>query len=517
MLKMQSFIGDDIKACKLWLFADSDHAGEHDNKSASGGFLALVGPNTYYPLAAFSKKQTSIAVSSTEAEVVCANVALRALGLPSSALWSVLQNAGGHTSSAITRLTAATRPLPKHPDPLFCDITKTGQYSLQDGRIAFATTDPTPIRHAELSSHPIRDVWLLQNGKWSLLQRAVAWEEISIEDDKLPNKVEACLFVFRRSVMDRRRHTMSEAELQRECEGIRNTGGVESTSDYIRANPKDIGLIMSVPHSIQPVVLEDNQATIRILESGKSPAFRHADKTQRINLGWLSEQFRRKHYQLAYISTSLQAADILTKPFTSIDKWTKALKLIAVGEIKSNARSSGTVAAPPSTVPSAAASRPLDVGIKRLIVEVCCSSDSLLGQIAVKEFKDCHVARITEEYDLNKSSARRDVISLVKSCNKHNIPTLVWASLPCTGGSSWSHVNLTLPGNREKVIEARKKFVKLSCGHHSSTCAMDSTRLEFNTPLNGQSIVCIGIGPVSESGSKHVPFTRRISTDAVLV
>ena len=75
--------------------ADSDHAGEHDNRSTSGGILVLVGPNTYYPLAAFSKKQTSTALSSTEAEVVCANVALRALGLPSSALWSVLLNAGG--------------------------------------------------------------------------------------------------------------------------------------------------------------------------------------------------------------------------------------------------------------------------------------------------------------------------------------------------------------------------------------------------------------------------------------
>ena len=78
---MSGFIGDDIKSCKLWLFADSDHAGEHDNRSTSGSFLCLVGPNTYFPLSAFSKKQTSTALSSTEAEVVCANIALRSLGL----------------------------------------------------------------------------------------------------------------------------------------------------------------------------------------------------------------------------------------------------------------------------------------------------------------------------------------------------------------------------------------------------------------------------------------------------
>ena len=127
-LKMQSFIGDDVKACKLWLFADSDHAGEEDNKSTSGGFLVLVGPTTYYPPAAFSKKQTSIAVSSTEAEVVCANVALRALGLPSSAPWAVLQDAGGDTPSTITRLIAAfaSKPLPKDPDQSFNTITSSG-------------------------------------------------------------------------------------------------------------------------------------------------------------------------------------------------------------------------------------------------------------------------------------------------------------------------------------------------------------------------------------------------------
>ena len=101
------------------------------------------------------------------------------------------------------------------------------------------------------------------------------------------------------------------------------------------------------------------------------------------------------------------------------------------------------------------------MGIKRLIVEVCCSSDPLLGQIASKEFKDCHVAHITETCDLNKPDIRRDIESLVKSCAKHGIPVLIWVSLPCAGGSSWSHVNLTLPGNREKVIEARKTFVKL--------------------------------------------------------
>ena len=92
--KQRAFIGDKVSECRLWLFADADHAGEYDNRSTSGCLLVLVGPNTYFPLTAFSKTQTAVAMSSTESEVVSANVSLRAVGLPSSGLWAYLQNAG---------------------------------------------------------------------------------------------------------------------------------------------------------------------------------------------------------------------------------------------------------------------------------------------------------------------------------------------------------------------------------------------------------------------------------------
>ena len=87
---MQGFIGDKIGDCKLRLFCDADWAGEHDSKSTSGCALFLVGPNTYYPLNAFSKKQTSITMSSTESGVISANHGVRAQGLPSLSLWTFL-------------------------------------------------------------------------------------------------------------------------------------------------------------------------------------------------------------------------------------------------------------------------------------------------------------------------------------------------------------------------------------------------------------------------------------------
>ena len=87
---MSGFIGDSIMDCRLWLFSDSDFAGEFDSKSTTGCSMFLVGPNTYFPLNAFSKKQASITMSSTESEVVAANQGLRAEGLPCLSLWYFL-------------------------------------------------------------------------------------------------------------------------------------------------------------------------------------------------------------------------------------------------------------------------------------------------------------------------------------------------------------------------------------------------------------------------------------------
>ena len=64
---------------------------------------------TVYPLTAFSKKQTSTAMSSTEAEVTAANLALRAVGLPSSCLWSVIRQAGGERTKSEQKRWVETR------------------------------------------------------------------------------------------------------------------------------------------------------------------------------------------------------------------------------------------------------------------------------------------------------------------------------------------------------------------------------------------------------------------------
>ena len=87
---LDAFIGDPLSECQIWLFADADWAGDEEAKSTSGCTTVIVGPNTYFPINSFSKKQIVISTSSTEAEVVAANQALRAEGLPVLALFEKL-------------------------------------------------------------------------------------------------------------------------------------------------------------------------------------------------------------------------------------------------------------------------------------------------------------------------------------------------------------------------------------------------------------------------------------------
>ena len=77
-----SFVGDSPKDLYIAQFCDAGFAGDLlDSKSTSGMFLALVGPNTFAPLTWFCKKQDAVSHSTTEAEIIAMDAALRMEGL----------------------------------------------------------------------------------------------------------------------------------------------------------------------------------------------------------------------------------------------------------------------------------------------------------------------------------------------------------------------------------------------------------------------------------------------------
>ena len=69
---------------------DADFVGDRpDFKYASGIYLALVGPNSLFHLAAKAQKQTAVAHATLEAEVISVSLAVRTIRLPSLDIWVI--------------------------------------------------------------------------------------------------------------------------------------------------------------------------------------------------------------------------------------------------------------------------------------------------------------------------------------------------------------------------------------------------------------------------------------------
>ena len=82
-----------------------------------------------------------------------------------------------------------------------------------------------------------------------------------------------------------------------------------------------------VPPSLPPltgkgslIILEDNEAVIKMTVKGRSPNLRHVARTHRVDLDFLFDLFKKDHgITIRYVGTKSQIADILTKgQFTTV-------------------------------------------------------------------------------------------------------------------------------------------------------------------------------------------------------
>jgi hypothetical protein len=83
---------------------------------------------------------------------------------------------------------------------------------------------------------------------------------------------------------------------------------------------------------------EDNQAMIRIVETGRNPTMRHIGRVHRISVGWLHERLgnpeTKDRCRIFYEDSANMRADIYTKGFTDSEKWAHAQSLIGVVDPK---------------------------------------------------------------------------------------------------------------------------------------------------------------------------------------
>ena len=90
-LAMVSIVGDSQESLQLELYVDADLAGDPNSKfSTSGVWFGVGGPHTRASLCCLSKRQTSRAFSTAEAEIVAYALGLRTEGLPGLDLWETI-------------------------------------------------------------------------------------------------------------------------------------------------------------------------------------------------------------------------------------------------------------------------------------------------------------------------------------------------------------------------------------------------------------------------------------------
>ena len=102
----------------------------------------------------------------------------------------------------------------------------------------------------------------------------------------------------------------------------------------------NVGFISSNVHSSRKEVLlyifEDNEAVIKMIIKGRSPTMRHVSRTHRVALDRLFDRINlESKFQIKYIDTKNQLADILTKGNFTRDEWNHLLCLFNISHFSS--------------------------------------------------------------------------------------------------------------------------------------------------------------------------------------
>ena len=85
-----------------------------------------------------------------------------------------------------------------------------------------------------------------------------------------------------------------------------------------------------LPHAPKLRFLEDNQAMLQCVKTGRNPTMRHLARTHRVSVGWIHERHMSGQFIFAHESGERMPPDIFTKMFADKAKWITARLLINV-------------------------------------------------------------------------------------------------------------------------------------------------------------------------------------------
>ena len=78
------------------------------------------------------------------------------------------------------------------------------------------------------------------------------------------------------------------------------------------------------------LVREDNDVAVRVVQTGKNPTMRHMTRTHGVSVASLHELHVAGHFDISYVPSSLQAADIFTKSFAVPRQWEAVCRLVNI-------------------------------------------------------------------------------------------------------------------------------------------------------------------------------------------
>ena len=85
---------------------------------------------------------------------------------------------------------------------------------------------------------------------------------------------------------------------------------------------------------------------------------------------------------------------------------------------------------------------------------------SKLSDVSREAAVGCRVIQFTEKHSLLDDEYQSYVARIVNDFRVSK-DVLLWLSLPCTGGTSWSHVNLKIPSAARKIMKHVKTMKRL--------------------------------------------------------
>jgi hypothetical protein len=154
--------------------------------------------------------------------------------------------------------------------------------------------------------------------------------------------------------------------------------------------------------------------------------------------------------------TDKMAADIFTKPFSHADKWKHVLNLInhcnlseiAWSEPKPSLNRSSGLQSP---------AVPTKPWCDMLVIEFCCGDDSKIGNECVKR-GNCECQKLTINEDMSCKEGLEYALDVVRTAVVKGQFMLLWAAMPCTGGSPWQNYNKQFPKAAARIRKHIKTF-----------------------------------------------------------